>query len=147
MAMVDGAGGASGQVCAQCGASFPAWSMFCSQCGAQTAESRLGGPVARQSYAAAATPGPHVEGRWRSRSSAHSIWSIVWTVCSFLLCFLFWFPAFSQARRARRLGEPAAEAATIISTVGLILWLLLAIVSVALAFSGGGTTAGPPPPG
>lgn len=128
--MSAGAGETSTQTCSRCGASFPGWSLFCTSCGMQGADS-----VARPRTTQAP---PVYDGRpqHRTTSSSHAIWSIVWTVLAFALCPLTFFPAFSQAKKARMRGEPAADAATTVSWVGLLIWAMLFLVGVALAMTG-----------
>jgi len=96
-----------------------------------------------------ATAAPVYSGgpRHRTTSSYHSIWSIVWTVCAFAFCALTFIPAFSQAKKARLRGEPAAEAATTVSWVGLLIWAMLFLVGVALVMTGTYQPAPAPAPG
>ncbi|OWY59761.1 hypothetical protein B7486_72830, partial [cyanobacterium TDX16] len=63
---------------------------------------------------------------------------IVWTVCSYVLCFLLWFPAFSQAKKSRLRGEAIAGAASSVTQIGFIIWLVLQVVGVMLFFYLGG---------
>ena len=63
------------------------------------------------------------------------------------MCFLFWFPAFSQAKRSRMRGEAIAGAATTVTQVGLFIFLVLQVVGL-LAFFWllGNTEPVPAPP-
>lgn len=125
--------GTGTQACASCGAQFPAWSMFCTQCGAQTVDSRPGSTAPSAMAAGLATQrlGPRPPA---SASNRHGTWAIVWTVCAYVLCFLCWFPAFSQAKQSRMRGEPIGSTATSIVQVGLVIWILLQVVGVLAVF-------------
>lgn len=120
---------AGAQTCARCGASFPGWSMFCTECGQQTESSRPGAPqAATAAYQAPRRPAV------RTQSNRHGTWAIVWTVAAYVMCFLFWFPAFSQAKQSRLRGEPVAGAATTVTQVGLFIFLVLQVLGVAAFF-------------
>jgi hypothetical protein len=112
--------------------------MFCTHCGAQTVDSRPGSTASSAMVAAAPRTRPAGAQIVRTTSSRHGTWAIVWTVASFVLCLLLWFPAFSQAKKSRLRGEAIAGAASSVTQIGFVVWLVLQVVGVMLFFWLGG---------
>jgi hypothetical protein len=128
-------GEAGTQACPKCGAGFPAWSMFCTQCGAQTDDSRPGSQAASAMVAAAPqhrqTNGNRIV---RTQSNTHGTYALVWAAIGFFSCFILWFPAFSQAKKSRLKGESIAATATNVTQIGFVVWIVLQILGVVLFF-------------
>jgi hypothetical protein len=125
--MSAGTGETSTQTCSRCGTTFPGWSLFCTSCGQQGADS-----VARPGAGQVAPVYGQPTGRAvRTTSSTHGTWAIVWTVCGWVLCLLFWFPAFSQAKKSRQRGEAIASTATNVVQIGFFIWLVVQVAGIA----------------
>jgi hypothetical protein len=105
--------------------------MFCTHCGKQTVDS-VPGSTELSAMAVARGPREPAVGRTvRTRSSTHGTYAIVWTICGWVLCLLFWIPAFSQAKKSRQRGEAIADTATNVVQIGFFIWLVVQIAAIA----------------
>jgi heme/copper-type cytochrome/quinol oxidase subunit 2 len=119
------------QTCGACGQAFPSWSMFCTHCGKQTVDSK---PGSTELSAMAMARGPREQPLGqavRTRSTSSGTAAIVFVVLSWVMCFLFWIPAFVYAKKSRQKGESIAGTATSITWWGFMIWLLVVVAYVA----------------